>query len=496
MISPGAPAGTTPLGEWLEILERRHPVAIDLGLERVGDVWRRLGSPGPASRVVTVGGTNGKGSVVAFMEAAARASGWRVGAYTSPHIDRYNERIRIDGADAADADIVVAFERIESARAGVSLTYFEFGTLAALLLMAQARPALDLAVLEVGLGGRLDAVNLIDADVAVVTTVALDHQDWLGDTRAKIAVEKAGIARSGRPLVVGERSPEPALLSTAAAIGARLVGIGREFDWQLEGNVRRFEMAGHRALHLPTRLQLAAPCQWDNAATALAAILMLAGPQRSGDSRQVVGAIGDQADNAPAVPGTGAAVVRPLLDQSGMRDYRRLPSLDPARAAAGLADARLSGRLERVALAPEVVVDVGHNPQAAEELARWLEGDGAGIITHAVFSALNDKDIEGIVAPLLPLIARWHVAGLEGVTPRGSSAHALGERLIDLIASRLSDERNVERDGAPMPSLTVHATVADALAAARSQSRADERVLAFGSFHVVSEVRKALRGGL
>jgi dihydrofolate synthase/folylpolyglutamate synthase len=494
--SPKAHAATTLLGEWLAILERRHPVAIDLGLERVGDVWRRLGSPGPASRVVTVGGTNGKGSVVAFLEAAARASGWRVGAYTSPHIDRYNERIRIDGADAADADIVAAFERIESARAGVSLTYFEFGTLAALLLMAQTRPALDLAVLEVGLGGRLDAVNLIDADVAVVTTVALDHQDWLGDTRAKIAVEKAGIARSGRPLVVGERSPEPALLSTATAIGARLVGIGREFDWQLEGNVRRFEMAGHRSLHLPTRLQLTAPCQWDNAATALAAFLMLAGPDWSEDSQQVVRATSEQADNEPVVPGTDAAAVRSSPDQPDVGDCRYLPSLDPVRAAAGLADARLSGRLERVAVAPDVVVDVGHNPQAAEELARWLEGDGAGIVTHAVFSALNDKDIEGIVAPLLPLIARWHVAGLDGVTPRGSSAHALGRRLLDLIASRVARERHLERDQVPMPSLSLHATVADALAAAMSQSGADERVLAFGSFHVVSEVRKALRGGL
>ncbi len=217
------------LADWLDYQQRVHPQAIELGLERVRTVWERLGAPAPAPLVITVGGTNGKGSTVAFLEAMLAADGRRVGAYTSPHLLRYNERVRVAGDDVDDAALIDAFERIEAARAEgpgdpVALTYFEYGTLAALWIFS--RSALDVAVLEVGLGGRLDAVNLVDADAAIVTTVDLDHQDWLGDDRDSIGREKAGIFRAGRPAIVGESEPPATLLAQAARIGAE-VRLGR-----------------------------------------------------------------------------------------------------------------------------------------------------------------------------------------------------------------------------------------------------------------------------
>ncbi|WP_306673896.1 Mur ligase family protein, partial [Tahibacter caeni] len=215
------------LQQWLDYQLGVHLRGVDLGLARVGEVWRRLGAPRPAPVVVTVAGTNGKGSTVAFLEAMLAAGGYRVAAYTSPHVLAYNERVRIAGADADDAALTDAFERIEAARGDVPLTYFEFGTLAALLLFADAM--LDVAVLEVGLGGRLDAVNLIDADAAIVTTIALDHQDWLGSDRDSIGREKAGVARAGRPLVLAETDPPEGLLQALAERGADVIRAGRDY---------------------------------------------------------------------------------------------------------------------------------------------------------------------------------------------------------------------------------------------------------------------------
>ena len=206
------------LEQWLAYQQQVHPRDIAMGLERVGEVFRRLSPGRPGRQVAVVGGTNGKGSTVAFLEAMARAAGLRVGAFTSPHLLRYNERIRIDGRDADDAALVEAFERIEAARGEIPLTYFEFGTLAALLLFAEA--GLDLAILEVGLGGRLDAVNIIDGDVAIITTVDLDHQDYLGPDRESIGAEKAGILRAGKPCVLAEKDPPSSVLRRAYAIGA------------------------------------------------------------------------------------------------------------------------------------------------------------------------------------------------------------------------------------------------------------------------------------
>ncbi|NUO76430.1 MAG: bifunctional folylpolyglutamate synthase/dihydrofolate synthase, partial [Lysobacter sp.] len=265
------------LADWLSHIERIHPKSIDMGLERIRAVAARLGLQRPGKKVITVGGTNGKGSTVAFIEAIARAAGKRVGAYTSPHLLAYNERVRIDGRDADDAALIEAFEAIEAARlrdGEIALTYFEYGTLAALWLFERAQ--LDLAILEVGLGGRLDATNIVDPDVAVITTVDLDHQDYLGDDRESIGFEKAGIARGWKPLVLGDDDPPSSVLRHAYAIGASAVRANCDFFFealpaQLDAAPQwRWREVGYRAeLPMP---QLAAPAQLRNAAVAIAAL--------------------------------------------------------------------------------------------------------------------------------------------------------------------------------------------------------------------------------
>jgi dihydrofolate synthase/folylpolyglutamate synthase len=415
------------LAEWLDHQQRVHPRAIELGLERVREVWQRLGAPAPAPVVITVGGTNGKGSTVAFLDAMLAASGKRVGAYTSPHLLRYNERVRVAGADADDAALVDAFERIEAARLAdsttpVALTYFEYGTLAALWIFAQAR--LDVAVLEVGLGGRLDAVNIIDADAAIVTTIDLDHQDWLGNDRDAIGREKAGIFRAGRPAIVGEADPPTALLEHAALFGADLRRAGCEYafdeaepDWRWRADAIE--------LVLP-RPQLAAPCQIGNAAAAIAALYA-------------------------------------LRDRLGW---------NPAAIAQGVRSASVGARLQRFAGTPELVVDVAHNPQAARMLAAWLRQTPIEGRTLAVFGALDDKDIAGIVQALAPCIDAWYLVGLERDSPRGLSAQGLRDRIGTGIA--------------PDAIASVDGDVARALAHATAQARPGDRVVAFGSFMVAA----------
>src|SRR5690606_29461323 len=260
------------LTDWLAYIERQHPQSIDMGLERVREVALRLRLGRPAARVVTVAGTNGKGSTVAFVEAIARAAGLHVGAYTSPHLLAYGERVRIDGGQAAEPALVEAFAAVEAARGDTLLTYFEFGTLAALWLFERA--ALDLVVLEVGLGGRLDATNLVDADVAVITTVDLDHQDWLGEDREAIGAEKAGIARAWKPLVLGDDDPPASVLRRAYAIGASAIRIGCDFFFEpLDAARWRWREVGF-AIELPAPA-LAAPVQLRNAAVAIAALRAL-----------------------------------------------------------------------------------------------------------------------------------------------------------------------------------------------------------------------------
>ena len=414
---------------WLDYIEQQHPKSIELGLDRVREAAARLRLGKPAKQVITVGGTNGKGSTVAFIEAIARAAGLKVGAYTSPHLLRYNERVRIDGQEAGDAELMAAFEAVEAARADTSLTYFEFGTLAALWLFQ--RSGLDLAVLEVGLGGRLDAVNLVDADVAVITTVDIDHVDWLGSDRESIGFEKAGIARAWKPLVLGEIDSPSSVLRHAYAIGANAVRLGSDFFHEaVDESHWRWRDAGFE-IELPIPA-LAAPVQRANAATAIAALRAL--------------------------------------------DLE----LPDAALAEGMTAAMLRGRLQRFDVAgTPVIVDVGHNPQAARELAVWLRAEPVDGRTLAVFAALADKDAEGIVAALADTVSQWFLAGLESVGARGQSVEGLAERLAGTAAAAGSR----------------HGSVLAALKAAQQRVDAGDRILVFGSFHTVAEALAVLHSG-
>ncbi|MGO4700187.1 bifunctional tetrahydrofolate synthase/dihydrofolate synthase [Dyella sp. 2RAB6] len=416
------------LAEWLSYQEGVNPRSIELGLDRVREVWRRMGAPAPARWIVTVGGTNGKGSTVAMLEAMLRAAGRRVGCYTSPHLLRYNERIRIEGQDADDQALVDSFERIEAARGEIALTYFEFGTLAALDLFARAE--LDAAVLEVGLGGRLDAINIVDADVAVITTVDLDHMDWLGNDRDSIGREKAGIARDGRPAIVGERAPPAGLLDALAALGAQVERAGLDFAVERGAHGWTWRHRDGTVFELPDPA-LAAPVQYANAAAAIAALHASRGA------------------NAP-IPAAQLA----------------------AAAAAGVKSATVAARLQALGGDPALIVDVGHNPQAARALAEWLDAHPGGRV-HAVYGALADKDVGGVIAALGERIGHWHLAGLERDTPRGLPAQALRKELQQAL---------------PDATFDLHADVHGALAAARAGALPGERILAFGSFFVAAAV--------
>ncbi len=429
------------LGEWLRYQQQIHARGIDMGLDRVREVWQRMGAPRPAPVAITVGGTNGKGSTIAFLEAMLRAGGMRVGAYTSPHILRYNERVRVDDVEVDDAALVAAFERIESARGDTSLTYFEFGTLAAFDVFARA--GLDVALLEVGLGGRLDAVNIVDADCAVVVTVDLDHMEYLGPDREAIGREKAGVFRPGRPAIIGETDPPQSLLGYANAVGAQPQILGRDFGWSPQDGALewwhrdpaapRYIAPAQRAAGIVVHRELAleGAFQYRNAATAIAALHAL------GDRvRWRVQAIEKRTDGAES-------------------------------------QAFLAGRLQHLASRPDLVVDVGHNPQAARELAHWLDRHPVAGVTRAVFGALADKDVEGVVAALGARIDHWYLAGLAGESPRGETAARLVARVRAVL---------------PQASIRECGDIPAALTMARADADAADRILAFGSFHVVAPV--------
>ncbi|WHO91913.1 bifunctional tetrahydrofolate synthase/dihydrofolate synthase [Xanthomonas campestris] len=420
---------TTPntLSDWLAYIEQQHPQNIAMGLERVREVAARLQIEAPATHVIVVGGTNGKGSTVAFIEAIGRAAGWKVGTYTSPHLLRYNERVRIDGVEASDAQLVAAFAAVEAARGDTALTYFEFGTLAALWLLQQS--ALELAVLEIGLGGRLDAVNIIDADVAVITTVDIDHTDWLGEDREAIGAEKAGIIRGWKPVVLGEIDPPSSVLRRAYQLGANAIRAGSDyFHEPIDAQHWRWRDVA-QTLELPMPA-LQAPVQLANAAAAIAAL-------------------------------------------------QALPVEVPATAwAQGVADAQLPGRLQRVARdGVELMLDVGHNPQAARALAQALGKATPAGTTVALYAALADKDVRGVVEALTGCVDQWALAGLEGA--RGQSAEALRARLQGTAAAQAA----------------CHGDVAGALHAVLAEAQPGDRVLVFGSFHTVADALQALHSG-
>jgi len=414
------------LDDWLQYVERQHPQAIALGLERIEAVRARMGLAFDCP-VVTVGGTNGKGSTCAMLEAILRAAGYRTGLYTSPHLLRYNERVRIAGAEAADEALAEGFAAVEAARGEVPLTYFEFGTLAAAWLFAREKP--DALVLEVGLGGRLDAVNVFDADCAVLTSIGIDHVDYLGGTREAIGREKAGIFRAGRPAVVADPQPPQSVLEAAAALGARLVLIGRDFRCRADGAQWVFESPDGRRMTL-AHPALRGAMQLRNAGAALAALEALR-------------------ERLPI----------------GMQDVRR-----------GLAEVTLGGRFQVLPGRPQVVLDVAHNPEAAGVLASNLGASGFSPETIAVLGMLRDKDIEGVLRAMAARITRWHLATLGG--PRGADAETL--------------ERALRAAGAAEPA-SRHPSVAAALAAARAEAGEGDKIVVFGSFLTVAEAMAHIR---
>ncbi|MGH8219717.1 MAG: bifunctional tetrahydrofolate synthase/dihydrofolate synthase [Steroidobacteraceae bacterium] len=382
-------ASRKTLSEWLARQETVHVRSIDLGLERVAAVARELDLTRPAYRVVTVAGTNGKGSTVAHLEAILLAHGYRSGSLTSPHLLRYNERVRVDGGEAGDAELVRAFDRIEAARAATTLTFFEYNALAALVIFAERK--VDVAVLEVGLGGRLDAVNIIDADVAVLCSVGFDHRDWLGDTLDAIGAEKAGIFRAGRPAVLGTPQMPASVFAAAESLRARLAIAERDFAWSTQGDRWGYRGLAASLEGLPPPA-LAGRIQYRNAATALAAFESL------GESRR----------------------------------------LDAGKVAEALRAVRLPGRFQTVRMGKvEWILDVSHNEPAAQVLEENLRaGRGAGG-TYAVCSILSDKDVEAVGRAVAPAIDEWILCGTPG--PRGSTATELAARLAGTVpAPRLA----------------------------------------------------------
>lgn len=368
----------TSLEQWLSWQETLHPSTIELGLERVGQVLDAMGLRHPSHAVITVGGTNGKGSSVAMLDAILRAAGYRVGCYTSPHLLRYNERIRIDGEMVSDAALCEAFARVDAARGDTSLTYFEFGTLAAFDIFARA--GLDCAILEVGMGGRLDAVNLVDADVALVATIDVDHADWLGPDRETIAREKAGIFRAGRPAVCSDPNPPASLLDEAARLGAHLYRLGHEYDYRRHDQQWEWwsSLSRRDALLLPA---LRGTSQLENASGVLMALALLA---------------------------------------------ERLP-VNQQQVRQGLLAVHLPGRFQVTPGPVTEIWDVAHNPESAQELAQTLQQMPCRGRTRAVVGMLADKDIAAVLSHMAPVIDDWYPASL--AVPRGASAARLVEAL-------------------------------------------------------------------
>ena len=411
------------LDDWLAHCEQLHPKTIDMGLDRVRAVAERMGLRFDCP-VFTVAGTNGKGSTCAMLEAILTQAGFRTGLFTSPHLVRFEERCRIRGQNVDASDLVAAFARVESARAEISLTYFEFTTLA--ILDTLARAGLDAVILEVGLGGRLDAVNIIDTDCAIITSIDIDHAELLGDTREKIGFEKAGILRTGRPAIVSDPVPPQSVLDRATEIGADLWLLGRDFNysgdkqqWAWAGRGRRYAGLAYPALRGANQLI--------NASGVLAALTAM---------RQ-------------QLPVTAQAVRN------------------------GLALVDLPGRFQVVPGQPALVLDVAHNPHSVAALALNLDAMGFYPTTHAVFGAMADKDLAPMLHRMDPLVDRWYFADLP--TPRAASGAAL----------QAAWQALTQRKDA---SSAVFSQPLDALHAAAAKAQAADRIVVFGSFYTVGGV--------
>ena len=411
------------LDDWLAHCEQLHPKTIDMGLDRVRAVAERMGLRFDCP-VFTVAGTNGKGSTCAMLEAILTQAGFRTGLFTSPHLVRFEERCRIRGQNVDAADLIAAFARVESARAEISLTYFEFTTLA--ILDTLARAGLDAVILEVGLGGRLDAVNIVDTDCAIITSIDIDHAELLGDTREKIGFEKAGILRTGRPAIVSDPVPPQSVIDRATEIGADLWLLGRDFNysgdkqqWAWAGRGRRYAGLAYPALRGANQLI--------NASGVLAALTAM---------RQ-------------QLPVTAQAVRN------------------------GLALVDLPGRFQVVPGQPALVLDVAHNPHSVAALALNLDAMGFYPTTHAVFGAMADKDLTPMLQRMDPLVDRWYFTDLP--TPRAASGAAL----------QAAWQAVTKRTGAVS---AVFSTPLDALHAAAAKAQAADRIVVFGSFYTVGGV--------
>jgi dihydrofolate synthase / folylpolyglutamate synthase len=426
------------LAEWLTLQESVHPKTIDMGLARVSAVARALGVDKPHCPVVTVGGTNGKGSTVTHTETLLRFGGVSTGMFLSPHFIRYNERICVNGREVTDAQIVSAFERIEQARGTTTLTFFEYNALAALLIFRDR--AVQAMVLEVGLGGRLDATNLVDADVGVVCSIGFDHRDYLGETLELIGAEKAGIFRPGRPAVLGTHEMPATVFEAIERLGARAVVAGRDFSWKLDGE--RWSYRGLRLSFddLPPSA-LVGSIQYRNAATALAAVESL--------------------------------------------DWHRLSAgfqLDRRAVAQALGAVRLAGRFQVVPGGTpgpgEWILDIAHNEPAAKIFAEHVRDrpmpPGPGGRTFAVIGILGDKDAREIVSSVSPLVDHWVACSLPG--PRGTSAQQLVARLA-----------------LPPDAVTLAASVEEGCDLARAATGPADRVLVFGSVYTVGPALQWLR---
>ena len=415
------------LSDWLEYIERQHPQSIAMGLERVNVVRDALHLK-PDFPIITVGGTNGKGSACRFLESMLTHAGYRAGIYTSPHLVHYNERVRIGSRDADDADLVRAFAAVETARAaaGVALTYFEFGTLAAVWLFIERK--VDVAVLEVGLGGRLDAVNVFDADVALLMSIGLDHMEYLGDTRETVGAEKAPIFRAGRPAICADPEPPASVIAYAEKIGAHLLLIGRDFSYEAQQQQWRYRGPGGNRHGLPPPA-LRGTFQLANASACIAAL----------DS------------------------IRQRLPVSA-GDVR-----------AGLVSVENPGRFQVLPGRPAVILDVAHNPHAAAALVLNLVQMTGYKKTYAVFSMLRDKDVAGVVRLLRGHVDHWLVAPLQG--PRGMSSAELAQTL---------------RDAGVNADVTMCINIAEACDHAYRRAGDDDRILALGSFLTVAAAMSAL----
>jgi dihydrofolate synthase / folylpolyglutamate synthase len=415
-------ARANDLAGWLAFADSLHRQSIDMGLERVVAVRDALGLA-PTVPVITVAGTNGKGSTCAMLASILQAAGYRVGVYTSPHLLRYNERVRIDGVPVSDALLCAGFAQVDGARGDVPLTPFEFGTLAAMCVLNES--GLDAIVLEVGLGGRLDAVNAFDADCAIVTSIGIDHVEYLGPTRESIGREKAGVFRPGRPAVSADPDPPATIAQEAARIGARLLQSGRDYRVRVDGERRWLSRPGQRLVELPPPA-LTGEVQWHNAAACVIALEAL----------------------SSRLPLTA--------------EHRRT----------GLAQVKLAGRFQRWrrdAHSPEVVLDVAHNAHAAQRLAATLASSRPLGRTLAVFAMLRDKDIEASVRAMEGTVDQWFVGGISD--RRGSTGAEMA-----LVLDRAEVRSTVERCE----------SIADAFHRAIAHAGAQDRVVVFGSFFSVA----------